>query len=125
MVRASTAQLYGFPITPASQMARQANGVTPMGVIGELHCTLTCGSRTFELDAPVVRQIDVDVLAGNPFVVQNDIGNCPAKRQIVIGGSEAIHYGTFSRHTARPALRRAQSFLLRNHSCPAWGVPSA
>lgn len=54
MVRASTAQLYGFPITPASQMARQANGVTPMGVIGELHCTLTRGSRTFELDALVV-----------------------------------------------------------------------
>ena len=29
MVRASSAQLYGFPITPASQMARQADGVTP------------------------------------------------------------------------------------------------
>ena len=35
MVHASSAQLYGFPITPASQMARQADGVIPMDVIGE------------------------------------------------------------------------------------------
>lgn len=88
-------------------------------------CTLTRGSRTFELDSLVVCQIDVDVLAGNPFVVQNDIGDRPAKRQIVIGGSEAIHYGTSSRHTAQLAVRRTQSFLLRNQSFPAWAVPSA
>ena len=43
MVRASSAKLYGFPITPASQMARQAHGVTPMDVIGEVHCSLTRG----------------------------------------------------------------------------------
>ena len=43
MVRASSAQLYGFPITPASEMARQADGVTPMDVIGEVHCSLTPG----------------------------------------------------------------------------------
>lgn len=88
-------------------------------------CTLTRGSRTFELDSLVVCQIDVDVLAGNPFVVQNDIGDRPAKRQIVIGGSEAIHYGISSRHTAQLAVRRTQSFLLRNQSFPAWAVPSA
>ena len=39
MVRASSAKLYGFPITPASQMARQADEVTPMDVIGEVHCS--------------------------------------------------------------------------------------
>lgn len=50
--------------------------------------------------------------AGNPFMVQNDIGVRPAKRQIVIGGSEAIHYGTSSRHTAQPVVCRTQSFLL-------------
>ena len=30
MARPSSAHLYGFPITPASQMARQAHGVTPV-----------------------------------------------------------------------------------------------
>ena len=90
MVRTSSAKMYGFPITPASQMARQADGITPMDVIGEDHCSLTRGQSTFELDALVVRQLDVDILAGNPFMVHKDIGVRPAKRQIVIGGSEVV-----------------------------------
>ena len=114
MVRASSAKLYGFPITPASQMARQADGVTPMDVIGEVHCSLTRGHRTFELDALVVRQLDVDILAGNPFMVRNDIGVRPAKRQIEISGTEIISYSSPSRHTRQPSVRRTQSFLLRN-----------
>ena len=114
MVRASSAKLYGFPITPASQMARQADGVTPMDVIGEVHCSLTRGHWTFELDALVVRQLDVDILAGNPFMVRNDIGVRPAKRQIEIGGTEIISYSAPSRHTRQPSVRRTQSFLLRN-----------
>ena len=84
MVRASPAQPYGFPITPASQMARQADGVTPMDVIGEVHCSLTRGQWTFELHDLVVRQLDVDILANNPFMARNDNGVRPAKRQIEI-----------------------------------------
>ena len=114
MVRASSAKLDGFPITPASQMARQADGVTPMDVIGEVHCSLTRRQWTFELDALVVRQLDVDILAGNPFMVRNDIGVRPAKRQIEIGGTEIISYSSPSRHTRQPNVRRTQSFLLRN-----------
>lgn len=114
MVRASSAKLYGFPISPASQMARQADGVTPMDVIGEVHCYLTRGQWTFELDALVVRQLDVNILAGNPFMVCNDIGIRPAKCQIEIGGTEIISYSSPSRHTRQPNVRRAQSFLLRN-----------
>ena len=114
MVRASSAKLYGLPITPASQMVRQADGVTPMDVIGEVHCSLTRGLRTFELDALVVRQLDVDILAGNPFMVRNDIGARPAKRQIEIGGTETINYSSPSKHTLQPNVRRTQSFLLRN-----------
>ena len=114
MVRASSAQLYGFPITPASQMARQADGLTPMNVIGEVHCSLTRGQWTFKLDALVVRQLDVDILAGNSFMVRNNIGVRPAKRQIEIGWSEIISYSSPSRHTRQPNVRRTQSILLRN-----------
>ena len=114
MVRASPAQLYGFPITPASQMARQADGVTPMDVIGEVHCSLTCGQWTFELDDLVVRQLDVDILANNPFMARNDNGVRPAKRQIEIGGTKIISYSSPSRHTRQPNVRRTQSFLLRS-----------
>ena len=114
MVRVSAAQMYGFPITPASQMARQADGVTPMDVSGEVHCSLARGQWTFDLDALVVRQLDVDILAGNPFMTRNDIGVRPAKRQIEIGGTEIISYSSSSRHTRQPNVRRTQSFLLCN-----------
>ena len=114
MVCASSVKLYGFPITPAFQMAHQADGVTSVDVIGEVHCSLTRGQWTFELDALVVRQLDVDILASNPFMVRNDIGVCPAKRQIVIGDTEIINYGSSSRHTCQPNVRCTQPFLLRN-----------
>ena len=114
MVCASSAQLYGFSITLASQMARQADGVTPMDVIGEVHCSLTRGQWTFELDALVVHQLDVDILAGKPFMVRNDIGVCPAKCQIEIGHTEIISYSSPSRHTRQPNVRHTQSFPLCN-----------
>ncbi|PFX25025.1 hypothetical protein AWC38_SpisGene10379 [Stylophora pistillata] len=102
MIHASSAKLYGFPITTASQMARQADGVTPMDVIGEVHCSLTRGQLTFQLDALVVRQLDVDILAGNPFMIRKDIGVRLAKRQIEIAGTEIISYSSPSRHTRQP-----------------------
>ena len=84
-------------------MACQADGVTPMDVIGEVHFSLTRGQWTFYLDALVVRQLDIDILAGNPFMTCKDIGVCPAKRQIEIGGTEIISYSSPSRHTRQRA----------------------
>ena len=110
MVHASFDQLYGFPITLASQMARQADGVTPMDVTGEVHCSLTRGQWTFKLHALVVHQLDADI----PFMVRNDISVCPAQRQIEIGGTGIINYSSLSRHTRQPNVQRIQSFLLRN-----------
>ena len=80
MIKSSFAQAIGIPTNPASQMARQADGVTPLDVTGEVHCQLTRGDQSFTLDALVVKQLDVDVLAGNPFLVTNDIATRPAKR---------------------------------------------
>ena len=114
MVRASSAAAYGFPVTPASQMARQADGVTPMDVVGEVHCSLIRGSSTFGLDALVVRQLDVDILAGNPFLAKNDIAIRPTKREILIGGTDVVQYGTPVKVTPHSTARRTQSFLLRS-----------
>ena len=93
-----------------SQLARQADGVTTMDVIGKIHSSLTRGQRKFELYALVIRQLDEDILVGNPFMVRNDIGVRPAKRQTAIGDN----YNSPSRHTRQPIVRRKQSFLLRN-----------
>ena len=40
MIRASSAIAFEFPVLLASLMAPQADGVTPMEVVGEVHCSL-------------------------------------------------------------------------------------
>ncbi len=114
MVHADFARRVNLPISPASQLARQADGITPLKVLGEVHCELSRDGDTFILDALVVDKLDVDVLAGTPFLTSNDIATRPAKRQVVIGGVKVVYYG--QQPTGRPAARRAQAFLLR---CPA------
>ena len=42
----------------------------------------------------VVRQLDVDVLAGNPVLARNDVTVRPSNKQIIIGGADIIYYGT-------------------------------
>ena len=112
--RASTARLYHLPIKPASQTARQADGVTPLDVIGEVHCNVTRGHLLFQLDALVVKQLDVDILAGNPFLVRNDIAVRPCKKQIIIGDADIIHYGIEDGKTSMPPVRGTEDFLLRS-----------
>ena len=69
MIRAVTALLYHIPMKPAPHVARQADNVTPLDVIGEVHCSVTRDHLSFQLDALVVKQLEVDILAGNPFPV--------------------------------------------------------
>ena len=60
-------------------MARQADGVIPLDVKGEIHGTFTRTKMTSQLDALVVDRLDVDVLAGDPFMVTNGVATRPAK----------------------------------------------
>jgi hypothetical protein len=111
MVKSSAATRIGLPITPASQMARQADGCTPLAVVGETHCLLTRGPHTFQLDALVVDKLDVDFLAGSSFMERNDVGLRIAKRQVVIAGKESVFYG--EQQSNQPTVRRTQSYLIR------------
>lgn len=77
MLRASAASNIGLPVSSASQMARQADGITPLNVVREVHVKLTRGQWLFQWDALVVCQLDVDFLAGNPFLACNDIAVRP------------------------------------------------
>ena len=114
MIRASFAKHIGIPIKPADQMAHQADGITPLDVIGEVHVQFHRENWTCQLDALVVEQLDVDVLAGNPFLVVNDIATRPAKRQIVIAGKDIMYYGPQVHQGA--SVRRTQAFVLRGPS---------
>ena len=55
---------------------------------------ITQGAFTFNLDALVVQSDITYIVAGEPFLEENDIAVRPAKRIIIIQGRETIPYAT-------------------------------
>ena len=117
MIKISTARSIGAPIEKSTQQTLQADGVTPLTVIGETHLTLSRSNHHVILDALVVDDLDVDVLAGTPFLIANDIIVRPAKCQIRVRDSETIVYtSSEARNSQSYVLRRAHSYVLRSTS---------
>ena len=92
MIKDNVATRLRLPIQTATQGAHQADGVTPMNVVGETHINISRGPWRFQLDTLIVRKLDVDFLAGMPFMAQNDIAVRPARKLIVIQGKETVPY---------------------------------
>ena len=79
-------------IKPSKQGAVQADEKTPLEVVGEVKEQIVCGSHVFKLEA-LVTKIDIgDVIAGEPFLEDNDVAIRPAKKQIIIKGRDIIPY---------------------------------
>ena len=73
MIRTSTARALDIPNTKATQSAKQADGRSPLMVIGEARMLQTHGDR--ELFAGlVVENLDDDILTGLPFMHRNQVG---------------------------------------------------
>ena len=93
MIRASLAKYIGARITKSSQSALQADGLTPLSIIAETRLPLTRCGRTLTLELLVFEDLDVEKLAGTPFMTTNDIAVRPAKHEIIIAGSDTVCYG--------------------------------
>ena len=114
IIKSSLARYIDAPITKSSQQALQADGLTPLAVVGKTHLILSRADKHLAFDALIVDDLDVDVLAGTPFLIANDISVHPAKCQVRIQDSKVIHYGHRSDPTtASHAVRRAQCYTLR------------
>ena len=89
----------GIPISTQNihQGAVQADANSKLDVVGEVkNVHVRRGSRVFKLDALVTKQDIGDVIAGEPFLEQNDVAVRSAKKQIIIGGSDIISYSNAS-----------------------------
>ena len=84
MIRLSTVKKIGAEIRQSAQSAHQADGSSPLKVIGETRISLTRENHTFNFEGLIVENLDVEVLAGTPFMEMNDIAVRPAKRPITI-----------------------------------------
>ena len=85
----------GIPISKQSvhQGAVQADTNSKLDIVGEVkNATVRRGVHVFKLDALVTKQDVGDIIAGEPFLEQNDIAVRSSKKQIIIGGNEVISY---------------------------------
>ncbi|CAC5379308.1 unnamed protein product [Mytilus coruscus] len=63
MIKASSADYIGVTIKKSSHSALQDDGVTPLNIVGECHFTLSRDVIELQLEALVVNDLDVDILA--------------------------------------------------------------
>ena len=117
MIRLSAVQRLGAEIGHSSQSAHQADGSSPLKVLGETRLSLTRGSHSFQF---VVENLDVDVLAGTPFMETNDITIRPAKRQVILGDGTIFTYGSVNHPPTHNAVRRAQVLRAPSSSTTVW-----
>ncbi|CAC5403176.1 unnamed protein product [Mytilus coruscus] len=68
-----SADYIGIKIKKSNHSALQADGVTPLNIVSECHFTLSRDGIELQLEALVVNDLDVDILAGIPFMSSNDI----------------------------------------------------
>ena len=113
MIKESVAYFIGARIEKTSQSALQADGRSPLAVVGEIHETISRGPHSFLLEALVVRDMDVDVLAGVPFMHHNDITVRPAKHQVILRDGSSLTYGERPSTSSAHVVRRAQAHILR------------
>ena len=104
MIRSSTVKRLGADITTSSQSARQADGYSPLEVVGETMIMFTRDNQQLHFKGLVVENLDVEVLAGTPFMESNDIAVRPARRTVLVRN---ISYQYGSSETKSPAVRRA------------------
>ncbi|KAK3715784.1 hypothetical protein QZH41_018836, partial [Actinostola sp. cb2023] len=94
MIRMSTVKLLGLAISASAQSAHQADGSSPLRVMGETRFELNRNHHKFLFEGLVVENLDVEVLAGTPFMECNDIAIRPAKREITLKDGTTVLYGS-------------------------------
>ena len=109
MIKTSIAKDIGAIIKKSNQTALQADGLTPLKIIGETHLTLSRGNKTLKLQDLVVNELDVDILAGIPFMTANDVSVRPAKQEIIIDESTVVNYGFTHDKSVCNRVRRTQA----------------
>lgn len=119
MISETAASRLNMNIVNTRQVANQADGRSPLSVIGEVKSTLSLDKQLFSFEALVVEHLDVDILGGMPFMKANDIHIRPAKNEVHIGDNVSFKYGLGGNN--KYIIRRTQASLLRaEKSCTIW-----
>ena len=111
MIRHSTAKHLGCPIISSAQSVQQSDGSSQLQVVGEIRPSFTRDNTDFTFEGLVVEDLDIEVLAGTPFMEANDVAVWPAKREVLLGNGSTYTYGSQAPPSPPTTVRRA--FVLR------------
>ena len=120
MIRHSVVKRLGLPLAPSSQSAHQADGSSPLQIVGETRLSFTRDQREFRFEGLVVENLDVDVLAGTPFMEKNDVAVRPAKQQVILGDGKCYTYGSCNVQPVNTTARRAMVLRAPPNSTVVW-----
>ena len=84
------AEVNGFKIWPNNQTAGLADNQTSVQSLGYIEETLFRDKWSVILKALVVKNLKANVYGGQPFMIDNDIIQRPAKGQITVHGKYTI-----------------------------------
>ncbi|CAG2246128.1 unnamed protein product [Mytilus edulis] len=79
MIRASAATKLNAKITSSSKSAHQADGSSPLTVVGETRLTFTRDKHQLYFEGLVVENLNSDILAGIPFMEKTP-GSCSCSK---------------------------------------------
>ena len=110
MIREDVVKKLGGKISKSTQVASQADGRSPLQITGETRLQFTRGEHSFLFEGLVVKDLDVDVLAGIPFMEYNDILVRPAVQKIYFSTGSSCSYG---KTTSNPTHKVRRAHILR------------
>ena len=84
----------GLPTANSRQSAHHADGCSPLSVVGETRFHLSRDGHTFYFKGLIIEDLDVEILAGIPFMTSNDITIRPTKTQISLGDGTNWSYAS-------------------------------
>ena len=122
LIRHSTAMSLHANIRDSTQSAHQADGSSPLKVIGETTLSFNRDGHNFHFEGLVVENLDVDILAGIPFMEYNDITIRPAKRQIILADDSTYTYGSqpTNRRPNHQSVRRTHILRAPSKTTTIW-----
>ena len=114
MIKFSVAQRLHAKITKTTQSAHQADGLSPLHVVGETRFDLKHGKHELYFEGLVVDNLETEILVGIPFMERNDITIRPSKHQVILADGTSYNYSMRDTGNSQHRVRRAQ--VLRSTS---------
>ena len=120
LVHSDVVKKLNLPIFPTTQYASQADGSSALSVLGETRFTLSLDRMSLPFEGLVVRNLDVEVLGGMPFMEINDISLRPSRKEVTFSGEETYTYKSQTPNRSSHRVRRTDILRAPNNPTTVW-----